>query len=63
MSGRWWTQCPFEVHVDSWGNEWGGDRMVDLVVRELAQYDVVAGALQETSGLAVGHMKLATASF
>ena len=40
------TEGPIEVA--SPGNEWGENRKWNLVVRELAQYDVVAGTLQET---------------
>ena len=46
------TEGPIEVA--SRGNEWGEERKVDLVVRELAQYDVVAGALQKTKWFGCG---------
>ena len=42
------------IEVASRGEEWGEDRKVDLVVRELARYDVVAGALQETKWFGCG---------
>ena len=37
---------PIEVAI--WENEWGECTNVETAVREWAQYDVVAGALQET---------------
>ena len=46
------TKGPIEVA--SWGNEWGEDRKVDLVVKEFARYDAVAGALQETKWFSYG---------
>ena len=55
------TEAPIEVA--SPGNEWGEDRKWDLVVRELVQYGVVVGALQEPSVSAMGHMNLTTACF
>ena len=46
------TEGPIEVA--SRGKEWGEDRKVDLVVSELAWYEVVAGALQETKWFGCG---------
>ena len=50
------TKGPIEVA--SRGNEWGEDRKLDLVVRELARYDVVVGALQETKWFGCGTYKV-----
>ena len=46
------TEGPIEVA--SWGKDWGEDRKVDLVVSELARYEVLAGALQETKWFGCG---------
>ena len=46
------TEGPIEIA--SRGKEWGEDRKVDLVVSELARYEVVAGALQETKWFGCG---------
>ena len=45
------------IEVASRGKERGEDRKVDLVVRELARYDVVAGTLQETKWFGCGTYK------
>ena len=46
------TEGPIEIA--SQGKEWREDKEVDLVVSELAQYEVVAGALQETKWFSCG---------
>ena len=46
------TEGPIEVA--SRGKEWGEDRKVDWVVSELARYEVLAGALQETKWFGCG---------
>ena len=50
------TEGPIEVA--SQRNERGEDRKVDLVVGELARYDVVIGALQETKWFGCGTYKV-----
>ena len=42
------------IEVASQDEEWGEDRKVNLVVRELARHGVVAGALQETKWFGYG---------
>ena len=42
------------IEMASERNERGEDRKVDLVVGELARYDVVVGALQETKWFSCG---------
>ena len=46
------------IEVASQRSERGEDRKVDLVVGELARYDVVIGALQETKWFGCGTYKV-----
>ena len=57
--GRWNVRSILDtdglIEVASQGNEWGEDmRSLDLVFRKLAQYNVVAGASQETKWFGCG---------
>ena len=56
FNGGYGPEGPIEV-ASQW-NERGEDRKVDLVVGELARYDVVIGALQETKWFGCGTYKV-----